>query len=133
VSHSVSARSPGPEETETGACNCGSWHSRLDLPSPVYASGHLVTSAAQRLKVKARTAVSATERTQDYCWSSLDPSVAPLECDVLQLATALNLQHNRLSWSHRLKQRPELLNRFDRLLVDLVNDVPRAQVRCVSV
>ncbi len=60
-------------------------------------------------------------------------SVAPLECNVLQLATALNLQHYRLSSSHRLKQRPDLLNGFNRLLVYLVNDVPREQVRCVSV
>src|SRR5208337_4096819 len=59
--------------------------------------------------------------------------VAPLECDVLQLATTLDLQHYRLSSSHRLKQRPDLLNGFDCLLVYLVNDVPREQVRCVSV
>jgi hypothetical protein len=60
-------------------------------------------------------------------------SVAPLECEVLQLATALNLQHNRLSSLHGLKQRPDLLNGFGCLLVYLVNDVPREQVRCVSV
>jgi hypothetical protein len=54
-------------------------------------------------------------------------SFAPLERDVLQLATAFNLQRDRLPWTHMPKQRPDLLNRFDSLPIDLVNDVSGAQ------
>ena len=60
-------------------------------------------------------------------------SFAPLECDVLQLTSALDLQRNRLSWAHMLKQRPELWNGFDTVTIDLINDVAGAQVGCVDV
>jgi hypothetical protein len=100
----------------------------------VHASAYLVTSAAQRLKAKPKRPGGFRNRTYPRLpLSLLGPSVAPLECDVLQLATALNLQHDRVSWSRRLRQRPKLLNRFDCVLVGLVNDVPGAQVRCVNV
>lgn len=74
-------------------------------------------------------------RATEYIWKRrpIGRSVAPLEGDVLQLATALDLQYYRLSSSHRLKQRPDLLNGCDCLLIYLVNDVSREQVRCVSV
>lgn len=51
-------------------------------------------------------------------------SVAPLKREILQLSDAFDLQHDCLPRLDIVKRRPELLDRFDWLLVQAAQDVP---------